>query len=83
MSDEFKVVEANFPVPEQAHLEDDGRLALARLITDHIRRGLESGTWTVVNGRAIPVTMLHFYRENDYEAESHIVATTAATSTAA
>ena len=63
--------EVKLPAPEQIHflMDNGGREAWAQLIAGHIRRGIESGTWIIADGRAIPVAMLHFYEENDTIAE--------------
>ena len=38
---------------------------IPRLILEHIKRGLEKGTWTIIGNRPIPVAMLPFYEKGD------------------
>lgn len=67
--DEFKITEHNPPTPEQILQDDASRRAWAQLIAGHIKCGLESGTWVIADGKAVPVAMLHFYQEDDIMAE--------------
>ena len=59
MADDFPITTPNNPT-----WTGSGKRSLARLIASHIRQGIERGTWAILNGKAVPRAMLHFYEDN-------------------